>query len=281
MDVSIVSILLFILVLALYFMLPIGHWGYQPYLLADVMSNNTIKLTEAYNRKNIGLGLLVAVVAFVQFILNTWHLSEKCGTGLNNNNLSTAALFTFVPWIMIFGIMVAILAIFPGFKSAFSDVIGYYVVAWSANNILAKLLTTDIKTHISEVAPEERTKMTEAAEAIMKMSGNNGILINTMNPENFPNIWNKLKILMPKDLIDGGTNYQQELFDLVLLKDNIGEMLWYLYTAILISSIVYYNLATRGCVKDVATIKKERDAYLKQQEEVDKQKQLNSTSYVG
>ena len=281
MDVSFVSILLFMLVLTLYFMLPIGPWGYQPYLLADIMANDTIKLTEAYKRKYVGLGLLVAVVAFVQFILNIWHLSEKCGTGFNNNNLTTAALFTFVPWIMIFGIMVAILTIFPGFKSAFSDVIGYYVVAWSANDILAKLLNTNIKNHIAEVGTEDRTKVTEAAEAIMKMSGNSGILINTMNPENFPDIWDKLKILMPKDLIDGKTNYQQELFNLVLLKDNIGEMLWYLYTAILISSIVYYNLATRGCVKDVETIKKERDAYLKQQEEVDKQKQLNSTSYVG
>ena len=193
MDVSFVSILLFMLVLTLYFMLPIGPWGYQPYLLADIMANDTIKLTEAYKRKYVGLGLLVAVVAFVQFILNIWHLSEKCGTGINNNNLTTAALFTFVPWIMIFGIMVAILTIFPGFKSAFSDVIGYYVVAWSANDILAKLLNTNIKNHIAEVGTEDRTKVTEAAEAIMKMSGNSGILINTMNPENFPDIWDKLK----------------------------------------------------------------------------------------
>jgi hypothetical protein len=44
---------------------------------------------------------------------------------------------------------------------------------------------------------------------------------------------------------------------------------------------VYYNLATRGCVKSVDQIKSDHDAYIQQQEEADKQKELdNSTTYV-
>jgi hypothetical protein len=74
---------------------------------------------------------------------------------------------------------------------------------------------------------------------------------------------------------------QQQLLDLVVLKDNIGEALWYVYTAILISSIVYYNLATRGCVKSVDQIKSEHDAYIQEQEAAIEQQQLNnSTTYV-
>ena len=68
--------------------------------------------------------------------------------------------------------------------------------------------------------------------------------------------------------------------NLVTIKDNIGEAVWYIYTAILISSIVYYNLATRGCVKSVDQIKSEHDTYIQQQEEADKQKALNNTTYT-
>jgi hypothetical protein len=74
---------------------------------------------------------------------------------------------------------------------------------------------------------------------------------------------------------------KQRLLDLVILKDNIGEAFWYLYTSILISSIVYYNLATRGCIKSVEQIKSEHDNFIKKEEELNKQHELNnSTQYV-
>jgi len=59
---------------------------------------------------------------------------------------------------------------------------------------------------------------------------------------------------------------QEELLHLVTLKDNIGEACWYVYAGILVSSIVAYNLATRGCVKSVEQIKKEHDEYIESQE---------------
>ena len=78
------------------------------------------------------------------------------------------------------------------------------------------------------------------------------------------------------------TELKKQLLNLVILKDNIGEALWYIYTAILISSIVYYNLATRGCVKSIDQIKSEHDEYIKQQEEAAEQQKLNnSTTYVS
>ena len=101
-----------------------------------------------------------------------------------------------------------------------------------------------------------------------------------MNPDNFLDIWKTLKPLMNAGVYED-TNIQTQLLNLVSLKDNIGEAVWYIYTAILISSIVYYNLATRGCVKSVDQIKADRDTYIQQEEEADKQKELdNSTTYV-
>ena len=101
-----------------------------------------------------------------------------------------------------------------------------------------------------------------------------------MNPENFLDIWNVLKPLMTPGSFEN-VKIKQELLDLVILKDNIGEGFWYIYTAILISSIVYYNLATRGCVKSVDQMKADHDAYIQQQEEAAQKAELNnSTTYV-
>ena len=101
-----------------------------------------------------------------------------------------------------------------------------------------------------------------------------------MNPDNFKSIWYTLKPLMNTGVYEN-IEIQNQLLHLVSLKDNIGEAVWYIYTAILISSIVYYNLATRGCVKNVDQIKADHDAYIQQQEEADKQNKINNaTTYT-
>jgi len=101
------------------------------------------------------------------------------------------------------------------------------------------------------------------------------------NSDNFLNVWDILKPLMVQGAYDN-IELKSQLLSLVALKENIGEALWYIYTAILISSIVYYNLATRGCVKSVDQIKADHDAYIKQAEEANQQQQLNnSTTYVA
>jgi hypothetical protein len=53
-----------------------------------------------------------------------------------------------------------------------------------------------------------------------------------MNPNNFLEIWETLKPLMITGSYDN-LEIKQKLLDLVVLKDNIGEAFWYLYTSIL------------------------------------------------
>jgi hypothetical protein len=71
-------------------------------------------------------------------------------------------------------------------------------------------------------------------------------------------------------------DYKTQMLNLVVLKDNIGEAIWYVYTALLISSIVYYNLANVGCKKSVEQIKASHDEYVQQQEEASQQAALNN-----
>ena len=278
MDISLISLLIFTIITILYFVSPsIG----KPELTLSDLVNDESK-ANYYSKTLNSLAFYLGVVVISQFFLNSSYLMSKCGGSLDKN-IGAAALFTFIPWILIFGVMLAVLIVFPGFKSAFSDVIGYYVVSGSANDIFGSiLLGSDLNEMIEKTSdPIKKRDLTQAAEAIIKICGNKSILINQMNPDNFLEIWDVLKALMIPGAYENN-DIKKQLLDLVVLKDNIGEALWYIYTAILISSIVYYNLATRGCIKSVDQIKSDHDAYIQQQEDADKQAELNnSTTYVA
>lgn len=277
MDISLQSLIIFIIITILYFLFPsIG----KPELKLDDLLNEETK-TNYYYRNIKSLMFYLGVVIVSQLFLNVGYLMSKCGGALDKN-IGSAALFTFIPWLLIFGVLLATLIVFPGFKSAFSDVLGYYAVANSANNIFGTILIgTDLNEMIDNTQDAtKKQELTKAAEAIIKICGNKSILINQMNPDNFLDIWATLKPLMNPGQYEN-VEIKQQLLGLVTLKDNIGEAFWYIYTAILISSIVYYNLATRGCVKSVDQIKTEHDNYIKQQEETNKQNELNnSTTYT-
>lgn len=275
MDISLQSLLFFIIITVLYFAFP--SIGKPQLTLADLEFPENY-----YARTTKSLAFYLGAVVVTQLFLNIGYLMAKCGGSLDKN-IGAAAVFTIIPWLLIFGIMLAVLLIFPGFKSAFSDVIGYFAVAGSANEIFSQiLLGTDLNDMIDKTQDiNKKNELTKAAEAIIKICGNKSILINQMNSDNFLNIWEILKPLMVQGAYDN-MEIKAQLLSLVTLKENIGEALWYIYTAILISSIVYYNLATRGCIKSVDQIKADHDAYVKQSEEAKQQEELNnSTTYVA
>jgi hypothetical protein len=278
MDISYISLILFIIITLLYISsMPIIG---KPLLLLNsdgMLTDND--LLNYYSECMPKLAIYLLLVVVTQFGLNIAYLIDKC-KGNAAKNVGAAALFTFIPWVLIFGVMIAVIIIFPGFKMAFSNVIGYFVVAGSTNDLLSKILIdTDINLAIEKTQdPTKKTELMLAAEAIMKICGNKSILINQIYPDNFSSIWDVLKPLLRDPSIYSDRAVKQELLDLVVLRDNVGEALWYIYTAILVSSIVYYNLATRGCVKDVNAIKSDYDEYLKQQDETEKQAEINNST---
>jgi hypothetical protein len=275
MDISLQSLLYFVLITVMYFMV------LKPKLTLELLQPHCYN--DYKNSIFPKLALYLLIVCLVQFILNTAYLTSKCG-GDVNNNIGAAALYTFFPWLIIFGIMIAVLIIFPGFKSAFSDVIGYFVIAGGAKELFSNILVnTDIKQQVDGLDGNSKNSLMAAAEAITKMLGNKSILINQVTPDNFLDFWQLLTPLMKDELKQDNallTAKQSELLGMVVLKDNIGEAFWYVYTAILISSIVYYTLANRGCVKSVAQIKAGYDQYMKDQEAAEKEKQDNTVTTV-
>ena len=265
MDSSYLSLLIFVIITILYYS-----------FIKTSLTTSIIEDSEQYlqysSANNISLLIYLMLVIVSQFGLNASIISTKCG-GSITQNIGSAFLMTFIPWIFIFGGVMAILFIFPGFKSAFSNVIGYFAVAGRANNILTELLeNTGISKTIDDATvgnTEKNQNLKSAADAIIKLCGNMSILINQIVPSNFTEYWTMLIPLM-KDKYRASVpvELKQELLNTVVLRDNIGEALWYIYTAVLLISIVQYKIASTDCNKDLSTLQEGQEKFQKEQAQI-------------
>ena len=440
---SYINVIAFVIITILYYVL-------KPTL--------TLKREEAQKYKEtryVYLSIYLMVIILTQFFVNVSIIKSTCGGNITEN-IGPAALFTFMPWLFIFGIMVVVLLLYPGFKSVFADVIGYFYISSAANEIITTLLinkevedamdkggepssstnntnekfdtsneinsdgtagpgsnlvgsideqravdnrnnpdlvpdadlpratptaTTDIATPIPEpftnadaefVSPGEiemtdfskkkdeasppeasapplsmvglakpsveasapplppgdiemtdlskirdqdselpppktggsrktvvkrssshiikkgggKKEMQDAAEIIVKICGNMSVLINQITPESFEGYWKILTPLMkPKyqneNNIVETEKLKNDLFQLVVTRDNVGESMWYIYAGILVTSIVQLKIATRGCVKSTAQMEKDYQAFLDEEAIAQANKdKLEETTYT-
>ena len=392
MDNSVVNFIIFLIFTGIYF----TKIRTKP-SLQDYASNEGI---ESYcNSVNMSLLLYFGITLLTQLITNVIVIVNMCG-GSFKSNLGYTALITFIPWILIFGILIILLISFPNFKNAFSDVVGYYSVSTRANEILSELLNHSNKikgeaetivdqnmdnssiiqpkdTNVEKLNKLEKEIQNESSDLIAEIFSNLSLLINKMNPVNFNEYWDTLRPLMKpqyaslnddqdkycyqledssnftdylkksnspatsqssmssvnninvqpsapdysnspdfassstpakvessvtmlggskkylkaciqKMMIGGGddsstslkvkddnqfqvikkySNLKQEMLNLVIYRDNVGEAIWYVYTGLLLSTILKYNINNRGCVKSVSQIQSNLNTALTQQQQ--------------
>jgi hypothetical protein len=70
--------------------------------------------------------------------------------------------------------------------------------------------------------------------------------------------------MKPEFQQSNGGIYKQQLLDIVTRRDDVGEALWYIYTAIFLTSVIQFNFTTKGCNQNLASMKAAHDAYLTQ-----------------
>ena len=230
------------------------------------------------------LGIYVLLVIVIQFMINTSIITTKCGGNITDN-IGAAGLLTFFPWALIFGVLIIVLTIYPGFKSAFADVVGYFYISSSANKVLTELLIDkDIQQKLDSdpsATEEQKVGLQQAADAIIKICGNNSILINQMVPSNFNSYWDILKPLLTTKYQNDSAetaDIRNRLFDLVVTRDNVGESMWFMYTGILITSIIQLKMTTRGCVTNPKTMEKNYQEFLDKESKAQDKKALATSS---
>lgn len=273
MDSSFLSLLIFIIITILYYLVI-----KVPLTIVNTSGADYVQYTSA---NNVRLVIYFLLVVLTQFGLNTGIIMNKCG-GSVQNNIGYAFIMTFIPWIFIFGILIVVLIVFPGFKSAFSNVVGYFAVSGRANNILTELLeNTDLSKTINDATgdSDKKNSLKNAAEAIIKLCGNMSILINQIVPSNFNEYWAMLTPLMKEKYQQNDVLIlKQELLDTVVMRDNIGEALWYVYTAVLLISITQYNIATKKCVQDLASLEANQQEYQAEQAKLEEANKKSESS---
>jgi hypothetical protein len=244
-------------------------------------------MTEYTKNNYMYLAIYLLLVMVIQFIVNASIISTTCG-GSITENMGAAGVYTFLPWTLIFGVLVIVLSVYPGFKSAFSDVIGYFYVSGTANNLLTDLLIDkDVQNRLETdltLTEEQKKAMQSAADTIIKICGNTSILINQIVPNNFNEYWDILTPLRKKEYqtdTPEALEKKKKLFELVVSRDNVGEAMWYIYTGILLTSIVQLKITTRGCKSNPKTMEQNYQKILAEEKETNaKNKQATSTVYT-
>ena len=191
---------------------------------------------------------------------NVSALNEVCPG--NEKNYVTVVYSCLAGWGLIFLVMVGVIFFTStaniNMISAFADVFGYYWVAKQMNIIFSDIMypTSELKNKIT--SSENRDKLELAAETIMKTTNSYFLFVNKFTPYNFEQMWNNLSPLM-KDLGPKIELSKEELYYLVVLRHNIGECFWYLYTGIFVCSYVSYIVLKSGCTKTATQLEDDMD----------------------
>ena len=102
-----------------------------------------------------------------------------------------------------------------------------------------------------------------------------------MVPSNFDSYWKLLNPLKKEKYQDDNAastkSLKTKIFELVVTRDTIGEALWYIYTGLLLTSIVQLKITSRGCATSTQTMEANY-AKFKEQEATTQQQTAAATS---
>tara|TARA_Y100000816_G_scaffold287754_1_gene271061 strand:- start:1004 stop:1870 length:867 start_codon:yes stop_codon:yes gene_type:complete len=245
-----------LIILALYFFLM------KPTLKLEMLNPDNQSAYFAYTRNTyLMLVVLIIMMVLAHTVVNVIGFQSKCGGSLMAN-FGKVFLETIVPWTLIFGAVVFILIIFPGFKGVFANVIGYYLISKKSSKLLIDLLgdpKTEMKIdNVDDATDAEKSKLRAASDAVLKMVGNTSLMVNQITPGNFVSMWDMMTPIM-KDKFKKepalAIDIKKGLLEGAVFRDTVGEFGWYLYTSLLLIIVVKSRLTAIQCSNNLANVK--------------------------
>jgi len=206
-------------------------------------------------------------VVIGEYFINLSLSNSMCGT----NQWRSTFYITIIPWFLIFGVVHASIAMFPGWMSPFSNTFGYLVAKLMG---LPELMR-------SIVAPAADG---DVGRAILSITTDDSLLVNQFSPEAssetidakgirkttrpiFDEAWKKLqdtgvlkKVAQFRDEKED-EKMRKKLYKFVEMKYSISEYVWNLLTGFLVTSISYNYILNNGCQKSAEDMKRRRDEY--------------------
>jgi len=187
------------------------------------------------NIANLFLMTYLFLVVGSQLVINVMNSADHCNGA---PQFGTSFMYTMLPNILIFGLVLIIMQVLPGWKAPFSNTIGYLFVWLGGAEGAFKDLIKDGKSPL-----------------ISRILDNKSIIINEMTPFNFTAFLNRMaKEGSLKKNFKNNPSYNT-LFNYILAKDTIAELIWVLVTGILVIISSFNSLIEIQC--DIPTKQKE------------------------
>lgn len=224
---------------------------------------------------------LISAIYLVIIILGSYAINIAISIAMCSQSIQwgNIAMITLFPWIIILGSIYYILIYFPGWTSPFSNTIGYLVIGGlGIEEIYDKIFKTG----------EEAKENNELVKAIANMNSNRTKFVNQISSDlvEFIAFFNNIKDAVKSDVIlpstdnpnisekevpaktpqtgdDDESNKESnkdpimELYRLLVIKQFIGKVVWYILAGILISSISYNLIINLSCDKSLEELNKE------------------------
>jgi hypothetical protein len=233
----ILSIVSFIILTICYFIFT--GFGKLP-ITMETINTNQISIYNSLNFPRLAIYFIILLL--VQYYINKAQL-KKC-------HLNQGLVKIVLPWILIFGITILLLNIFPDMLKAFSGTIGLMYIYNNGMYILNNILMdpSDYSKLYANSLEDETASLALSEEISNMINQNKDVLLNQLTPKNFSEIFEMLNPIVRTDI---DTSVQkEELLELISTKENIGEFMWYVYTGLFTIFVVYLNLR---CVKKQET----------------------------
>jgi hypothetical protein len=206
---------------------------------------NETKFTKIFhysNNLNIYSIIYILIVLFGNYILNKQIEFELKDPSVDVNNFKIV-LITILPWLVIFGSLFIILNIFTAWNKPFSNTLGYFIV-----NLLG------VEKEFQEVFKDVNSNdggAEQINDILTNIGRNKTMIINEMNTEieefkQFMNMLCKANLLKAglceKDTITIDNPNVINIYKFVVIKDEIGKVIWYILAGMLISTVSYNSL---------------------------------------
>ncbi len=176
----------------------LGKVSYKPFLFYPKKSEEQTK----YKLSNYSRTFFYFLLIFVIQICIAWSVVSATNCSMTNDKgkvINEVFKSTAFPWLFIFGLLMVVVLLKQNVKSVFSNVYGYMWVSSSVNSHLVAILKNakEVNTLAGSVTPGQPPNVLQnTADAILKICGNTGILVNQITPDNFIDYMKMLQPLM-------------------------------------------------------------------------------------
>ena len=224
------------------------------FTMFSISQSKDYNAIENANNNNIINAVYILLLIVGSYFINATISKSMCSQTIQWGYI---LMITLLPWTIIFISLHFILKLFPGWVTPFSNTIGYIIIGFLG---LQKVYDSIFKSE------NENTDTPELTKAIANMNSNKMKFINQIssNLEEFDKFFEGIPALIKDKNIE---DHKLKLYQLLVIKQALGKIVWYILAGILISSISYNLVINMACEKSLEEIKKDFDTAREESEQ--------------